>query len=365
MTIISKSQSLFWESVTANIQAILAEDGEGSAAAKDTKDVKVAASNQVIPNPMSGIISVKATQKQHLDIQNYLDRVLKNSLRQVLIEATIVEVELSQAHQSGVDWSRFVTTTGKGPNLNAQFTDPSLNTRPFFLFEYQNPLASLGNITAAVRLLETFGDVKVLSSPKIMALNNQSAILKVVDEKVYFTVSMQSTAATDNSPERQTFTSEIHTVPVGVIMTVTPQINENDMVALSIRPTITRITGFATDPAPRLVSAANNFNINFDNLVPEIQIREMESLLHVFNGRTIVLGGLMQEKTDIVKNGIPILSRIPWLGRLFSYQKKENIKTELVIFLRPQIIKNQDQETEFSNMRNKFSQPQSDTGVVP
>ena len=167
-----------------------------------------------------------------------------------------------------------------------------------------------------------------------MALNNQTALLKVVNEEVFFTVELDIREATADIPERRTYTSELHTVPVGLVMSVTPQISDGGFVSLNIRPTISRITGFAVDPAPRLAGA------DFDNLVPEIQVREIESLLQVLDGRTVILGGLMQNEQVSAKDGVPGLSKIPGVVKLFSYTRDNLVKTELVIFLKPTIVKN-------------------------
>ena len=136
-------------------------------------------------------------------------------------------------------------------------------------------------------------------------------------------------------------------------MTVTPQVNENESVSLNIRPTITRITGFAIDPAPRLA------RVQFDNLIPEIQIREMESLLKVMSGETVVMGGLMQDKLDDSQSSLPWISRIPILGSLFKYKKKTVIKTELVIFLRPKLILNASLNGDFIEYRRYLNSNQS------
>ena len=209
-----------------------------------------------------------------------------------------------------------------------------LQIAPFVALGFEDISAFGGDLSATVRLLQQFGDTKVLSSPKIMALNNQTALLKVVNEEVFFTVELDIREATADIPERRTFTSELHTVPVGLVMSVTPQISEGGFVSINIRPTISRITGFAVDPAPRLAGA------DFDNLVPEIQVREIESLLQVLDGRTVVLGGLMQNEQVSAKDGVPGLSRIPGVGKLFSYTRDNLVKTELVIFLKPTIVRN-------------------------
>ena len=142
-------------------------------------------------------------------------------------------------------------------------------------------------------------------------------------------------------------------------MAVTPQVSDTGFVSLNIRPTISRITGFAVDPAPRLAGA------EFDNLIPEIQVREIESLLQVLDGRTVVLGGLMQNEQESSKNGIPGLSRLPGVGRLFSYTSDELIKTELVIFLRPTIVANGTAPAGSARLEDYYSVPPAGQAATP
>jgi len=330
--VVNKSINNFWQILTLNIAMLL-----------DEVDGKVA--NRVVVNPMSGIISVRGTEREHARVQQFLDKVLTNARRQVLVEATIVEVELNNRYQSGVDWSRLSSnggTSNNGPSIESLFIGGNLATAPVFSLGYES--AARG-ISATIKLLETFGNTKVLSSPKIMAINNQTALLKVVDEIVYFTVEREIVEATTTTVGRETFTSEIHTVPVGLIMSVTPQITSNNTVSMNIRPTISRITGFKVDPAPRLAG------VNFDNLIPEIQIREMESVLQVNSGQTVILGGLMQNKINKNKSAVPFFGDLPFIGSLFNYRDDETIKTELVIFLRPTVIKNGSLNGDFQNFR--------------
>jgi len=320
------SNNNFWELLEKNVAAIL---GGGE--------------NLVITNPLSGVISVRATSRQHEQIQAFLDRILSNVQRQVLIEATIVEVELNNRYQSGVDWS--LVSQSNGVSASSALVGGNLASPPSFLLSYNKAAGSFDKVFAALHMLETFGNVKVLSSPKIMALNNQTALLKVVDEKVYFTTSLEIKEATTNSPERRTYTSEIHTVPVGLVMSVTSQITDDDRVTINVRPTISRITGYVIDPAQRLAGSG------FDNLIPEIQIREMESLLKIDSNQIAVLGGLMQNKVSKSSAGIPLLSSLPWIGHLFSYKDDELTKTELVIFLRPTVMRNASLSTELKDFR--------------
>lgn len=320
------SHSDFWAALELGLESLVSRNIGAS--------TSPAGHDPVIVNRMASIVTVHGSQAEHARVQVYLDRITANAARQVLIEMTIVEVELSDNFQGGVDWQRIAAPGTDGWSLQADLLGANLRTSPFVALDYLNTGSAGNTITAAVRLLQQFGDTRVLSSPKIMALNNQTALLKVVNETVFFTVELDIRDATVNIPERRTFTSEIHTVPVGLVMSVTPQISNSGYVSLNIRPTISRITGFAVDPAPKLAGA------DFDNLIPEIQVREIESLLQVLDGHTVVLGGLMQNENIEIQEGVPGLSKVPWLGRLFSYSANEVVKTELVIFLKPTIIRN-------------------------
>jgi general secretion pathway protein D len=320
--ITNKSNNRFWETLEKNILAILV--GGDTTNPRETKET---IKDKVIVNSESGIMTVRATHKQHKEIQRLLDQVLISAQRQVLIEVTIAEVQLGDQYQAGIDWQRI-----DGDFTYAQsMMGVNLESTPFYSFSYTNPDSKFGNIFAKMRLLEQFGTVKVLSSPKIMALNNQTAILKVVDNIVYFTTEVNITS--NENLSREIFTTEINTVPVGFVMSVTPQISENDVVILNIRPTISRIIGFKDDPNPVLAQAGTTSKI------PEIQVREIESIMKINNGDIAVIGGLMQDVTDQNTRSIPVLSQIPLIGDLFSYRDDKYTKTELVIFLRPVVVK--------------------------
>lgn len=342
------SRSDFWASLEEGLVSIIS-----TSVNSDTPE----SHDPVLVNSMASIVTVFGNQRDHLEVQRYLNRIMANAARQVLIEMTIVEVELSDNYQGGVDWNRIAATAGDGWNASTDLLGANLKTSPFVVLNYENTDSSGNSIAATVRLLQQFGDTKVLSSPKIMALNNQTALLKVVNESVYFTVELDIRDATANIPERRTFTSELHTVPVGLVMSVTPQVSNNGFVSLNIRPTISRITGFAVDPAPRLAGS------DFDNLVPEIQVREIESLLQVLDGRTVVLGGLMQNEQSSTKDGVPGLSRIPGVGRLFSYDADDVVKTELVIFLKPTVIRNGEAPPGSDRISDYYQAPIASSGA--
>ena len=182
-----------------------------------------------------------------------------------------------------------------------------------------------------------------------MALNNQVAVLKVVENVVYFEVDVEAgpTNAITNVASVAVDTTA-KTVPVGFVMTVIPQINENDAVTLDIRPTISSVTDSIQDPNPELQRG----DVQLVNLVPQIQVREMESVLKVNNGQIAVLGGLIQDSVRQDSNRIPLLSDLPVLGdAFFKSHDNEYQRSELVIFLRPVVIDNPSIDADLTDYR--------------
>ena len=334
------STNRFWETLNANLLAIMGEAGGGEA---DQGSVNV------ISNVENGIVLVRGTSRQHNEIQRFLDFVRSRSLAQVLIEATIVEVELSDQYQSGVDWAVIGRDSGQLDFVQS-LSGLNLTESPVSTLTLDRS-AGPDALVTSMKMLSQFGNLRVLSSPKLMALNNQTAMLRVVDNRVFFTLDVQAgTPATVNGPGTPpTYTSEINTIPVGFVMGVTPQIGEGDQVTLNVRPTISRILRYVNDPNPTL----SNYNVV--NGIPEVQIREMESILKVYSGQIAVLGGLMQDSIDDQTSGLPGLSRLPGVGGLFSYKDEVAKKTELIVFIRPVVIKDASLDSDLSPYRDFLS----------
>ena len=345
---------------SANTAASRAEAGRAATEERNQQqsEYKTLFAANVIANAETGVISVRATNKQHEKVQEFIDKVMGSARKQVLIEATIVEVRLNDSYQAGIDWSRLNNSaSNSGFVLGQRLGSRGFNFNPSTgavtqgdanalgaaatagLFAgYLNPVSAIGNIAASITLLKQFGDTKVLSSPKLMVLNNQTAVLKVVDNLVYFTVQAQQSQAAVGGSVLSTITTTPNTVPVGVVMSVTPQINDTGNVNINVRPTISRVLSFVRDPNPQLLAIPSQ--------IPQIQVREMESILQVSSGNTAVLGGLMQD--EIVRNSdkVPGLSDIPGVGKVFTGKNEASQKTELVIFLRPTVIPNASLESD-------------------
>ena len=362
----SLSSNRFWETMTAAVRGIAA-GGAGSGPASGAKSAEgpqdpaaaedpglqpvpatgsgQAAGGVVIPNPEAGILLVRATERRHREIRAYLDDVLASARRQVLIEATIVEIELSDRHQAGVDWSRLARNAGV--SVQQSLLAGNLATAPFVALGYAD--ASRGDpgreLSVTVRLLEEFGKVQVLSSPKLVVLNNQTAVLKAIRNIVYFEVNVEAASGSDDSPGTTSIDTDARTAPEGIMLAVTPHVSDADEIVLNVRPTITRVNRFVEDPQPDLAAAG------VANPVPELLVREMESVLRLDSGQVAVLGGLMQDNHRFDSDGVPVLSDLDRIGSAFRFRKNSFVKTELVIFIRPRVIRSPSVGEDFQAFR--------------
>ncbi len=320
------SEHHFWDSLVVDIGNVINQG------VSDDSDME----QRFSINREAGILTVHTRPAVHRSLQRYLKVLHGTTQRQVLIEATVVEVALSDNFDAGVDWQLLAKGISGisaaqvlvgAPFVAAESVDRLAGPAGLVSFVQQG---GNNDVRATLSLLEQFGDVRILSRPRIIALNNQSSVLKVVDNRVYFTVNVQR-RQTEERDEIVTET-EIHTVPVGLVMNVTPQISERGMVMLNVRPTLSRILGFVNDPNPELALA------NVRNGVPEIQVREMESMLQVQSGNVAIIGGLMQETRSDNDARLPGLGALPGIGRLFKSESRNRRQTELLIVLRPTVL---------------------------
>lgn len=301
----------------------------------------------VIASPESGVITVRATSRQHEKVQEFIDRVMRSAKKQVLIEATIIEVSLSDAYQQGIDWTKAATQTGFSLTRATNTRSVGATVDPFGLV-YRNVSSGL---TILVDMLKGFGTTKVLSSPKLTVLNNQTATLKVSEDFVYFNVKQEvgaTLAGGGQAPKATTTTPQ--SVSIGFFMSLTAQISDDGMVTLNVRPSISSIADLKQDPNPDLIGIKNE--------VPQIRMREIESMLRIQSGDVAVLGGLMEDRMDNKSGRFPGLGDIPLFGEIFTTRNNASTKTELVIILRPTIIKDASFAGDFSHLATSL--PDSD-----
>jgi len=191
-------------------------------------------------------------------------------------------------------------------------------------------------LTEIVGLINKFGTVRTLSSPRLTAMNNEPGVIKVATNYVYFRINYNRDYGYDSVREHEYVSSEIHTVPIGLIMVVHPSINLADgSIVLSLRPTISRVVDEKADPAVAIVSKEAQ-----QSYVPVVRKQEFESLVCMNSGEFIVMGGLMEEVAKNNQSGVPYLSEVPLLGNLAKAKSEDRVVSELVIFLKATIVDN-------------------------
>ncbi len=350
----SISNHHFWETLVSNISAILGDEVSSGGAGQ------IAITDTVIPNPEAGIISVRATAAQHQQIQEFIDQTQERVQRQVLIRVTIAEVQLSDQYQAGIDWSFLKEVAKAGFNITSTtlLGGAPVGTLTDFVIDYDDPSDDTDTFDITVKLLDEFGNVRIMSSPQLMVLNNQTATLKVVENIVYFEIDVEPGSISNAAVTDPAIETNAVTLPVGIVMAVTPQISSNNTVSLNVRPTISRVVDFINDPNPEIALAGQ------ENLVPQIEIREMESMLRLNDGQIGVLGGLMQDTSADSVDGFPGISDVPGVGAAFKTTTKEYKKTELVIFIQPSIIQNPSLNADLSNYR-QYLNPSRESLLPP
>lgn len=277
---------------------------------------------QVSAHPESGTLHVRATARQHRQLAQWLAVSRLRSRRQVEIQAALLEVRLSSQFERGIQWN--ARQLAFGAPISVGGATPGLIFSQSFRGE--------DSAGIALRFLEQFGTVHVISSPRIATLHQQAALLRMVENRVYFTVSAQAVPAGPNSAAFSTFNTQAHTVPVGFMMSILPSIDDTLAVTLTLRPSLSRIIGFVSDPNPGLVSAGIN------SRVPEIQIREMESVLKLQNGQVALLGGFVQSEARSTNSGIPGAYQAgTWPRWLGSSESEEGLHSELVVLIRARV----------------------------
>lgn len=311
--------------------------------------VGVAGDNRVVVNPQAGIVVVRAMPGDLREVEEYLSSLQNAVQRQVVLEAKIVEVELSDGFQAGINWAALgepedgesivvgqfgggtlLGDSTSGRSFNAPLGDPS-NAFDFTTFGGMFGVAAdLNDFTALIELLKTQGKVQVLSSPRVSTVNNQKAVIKVGTDEFFVTDIDTDTNSTDSTT---TQTVDVQLTPFfsGVALDVIPQINEHDEVILHIHPTISEVTE---------QNKSINVTTDSDLTVPLARstIRESDTIVRARSGQVVVIGGLMKDARSDEQARTPLLGDLPGVGAAFRHTRERTTKSELVILLRPHVI---------------------------
>lgn len=319
-TISSTSSVNFWEELKQNIKTILTLSRKPEVSGKGKSKEHFAIHQQ------AGLLSVYGTQEQHRLIASYLKRIKKLIHSQVLIEAKIVEVALKDQYEAGINWA-FVNKRLQSFGLPASLNGDSSET-PSAIVNIHS-----GQLDFAMRLMERFGTARTIANPRLTVLNNQSAIFKVAKNEVFFTLQTEHTFTNNNQPYYETYTSQIQTVPVGLVMTVQPSIDpETNQVTLFVKPSISRADTYKDDPAVAIKSGGK-----VPSKVPVVQVREMDSMVKVAPGQVVIMGGLIEKSTKNDSSTLPGLSGT-LLGRALGHKSDRSQLCELVIFITVHLV---------------------------
>lgn len=356
-SITTKSENDFWKDLSASLSGLVgSEDGK-----------------KVVINNQSGLIMVRAMPDEIRNVESFLRLMQVNIERQVILEAKILNVELNQNSQQGVNWSIFGSdgsTRGSVGTVNADTTlsatngtvssgtisgvpgSSIINTAttalggPVFALSLQG-----ANFAALLNFLESQGDVHVLSSPRIATINNQKAVLKVGTDEFFVTNVQQSTiSAVGQTSQATAPTVTLQPFFSGIALDVTPQIDKHDNIILHIHPSISNVTTVTKD----INLGGNNGQLSLP--LASNSVSETDSIVRTRDGNVIAIGGLMTESTTNNNARVPGLSRVKGIGKLFTQEGKLATKTELVILLKATVV--QGEETWNQDMLNSRSRIQ-------
>ena len=280
--------------------------------------------NSVVINPQAGLMVVRASSADQQSVEGFLKQAHINLQRQVILETKILEVNLNDKFQAGVDWSvagskGIVGVAGDllvGPQAVGGVFSTQLN---------------VGDFEGVLELLETQGEVRVLSTPRISTLNNQKAVIKVGTDE-YFVTDVSSSTTTSTNGDGSS-TPDITLTPFfsGISLDVTPQIDQNDTVTLHVRPTVSRVR----DQNKTIALGQDNV---FNLPLALSTTRQSDSIVRARSGQVVVIGGLLQNNNENTDASIPWASTLPIVGNLFKQQRKALQQSELVILMRPQVV---------------------------
>jgi len=330
------SKSDFWETIEESVSAIIGE----------------APGKRVVVSPQVGLILVEAYSSELRSVEQFLKSAENALLKQVVIEAKILEVALSENFQAGIQWDTFEQGFGGQLELNDSRVGAGFQSGD--ISKLVN--SSIGGVfsaglnftdfTSIIEVLQSQGDVQVLSSPRISTVNNQKAVIKVGSEE-YFVTNISND--TNQGATGSTTTTDVTISPFfsGIALDVTPHISSKNTITLHIHPTITTVSDKIKEvglaDSPLILPLAYK------------TVRESDSIVKAQDGQVVVLGGLIQNRVDNKRADIPWLHKIPFLGLLFSQRQDVMVKSELVILLRPKVIGTENYDKDMTLIEERFS----------
>jgi MSHA biogenesis protein MshL len=359
-TIVTTNTSEVWMDLRLGLESILFSGNvpETTARQEDTGPITTASRDadgrRLLINPQAGIIMIHGEASVLNEAATYIEAVEGSVQRQVLIEARVVEVSLAKDHQLGIDWaavlnpssfSGLLSSSHGVSNPSISFSSGSVSNQNVnsaagrFLYSISN-----GKVGMVIDALSRQGQVRVLSSPHISAMNNQKAVIRVVREEVFF--AQKSLVSQNVGATVITEDIENQVVPIGVVLDIIPQIAANGEITLSINPSISELVESRTFSTPKGAAVSTQ---------PVIDRRDLDTVAKVNSGETVLIAGIMRERKWEDLRGVPWLMNLPFVGNAFRRTEQSTSRTELVIFITPTLIsgKNMDQLSQEVNQRLK------------
>lgn len=312
ISISQENENSFWTNLKGELESML-EKGES-----------------LIVNRFSGIVQVTAPVRRHEEkIQPFIDLVNKRISQQVIIEAKILEVEISEENRLGIDWELAASSIGQG-----SFTDTAASLVPNAVGPFSFPpntfttTINYQNLSATIQALQEQGNVRTVSQPNLRALNNQTAYIKVGVDRPFFSIESATTLSQGGNDNIFTNTQETfsqRTITIGTVLVVTPHVSTDGTITLDVLPALTRLQGVETSPDERQTA-------------PITEVKQASTIVRMTEGQTAIIGGLISDSEGYTTRKIPWIGDLPILGRAFRSTATATTRSELVIFLTPHLV---------------------------
>ena len=322
----STDEVVFWKELDKEFQSIL------------NRPHDIYKAKPPIINKNAGLITVTATDKQLKRFENYLKKLQDKVQLQVLIDVQLLSVTMSKGRSTGIDWKQLYAlqnvklsaSTANYNNIGTTIPADGIITDTAATGAGASQLFTMsagGQLSEVIKFLKTQGDVNSISNPKVLTLNNQPALITAGTEYFYKILSSTNQQGTGGGVAATTQTDLINSVFAGVLLTITPEIADDKTITLKINPSLSETT---TD----MTQVPNTGR----DMPPDLNRRQLSSVVTVKDGNRIILGGLINSKNTSDTNQVPILGSIPVLGYLFKHEEMVKTTEELVIIIEPHII---------------------------
>jgi MSHA biogenesis protein MshL len=311
ISISQENPNTFWTTLEAELKAML-KDGDS-----------------LVLNKFSGVAQITAPMPRHETVRAFIGLVNRRITQQVEIEAKLVEVTLRDERKLGIDWELATGPLGGSTvTAGAPLEVPGVGGTVFSANTFSANLG-FGKATAVIHALAQQGDVKTVAQPRLRALNNQTAFIKVGEDRPFFRLQQSTTFQQGGTTVPVNQTQEqfsVSTITIGTILAVTPQIDGERVITLDVLPAITRLQAIVTSPDGRQTA-------------PLTDVKQASTIVRLRDGETAVIGGLISEDSGESTRSIPVLGSVPVIGAAFRSKAKLRTRTELVIFLTPRLVR--------------------------